>query len=729
MILDNHINSNVVVPIGEAVTTAMEVDMSNKAFIMDLFSQGIYSDAIGSLIRETVSNSLDANKESGSDLPVLVSFKKDENYQYWFKSMDSGIGISPDRMNNIVSKYFGSTKRHTNEFLGGFGLGFKSPLAYCNSFFIITINEGTLYKYMMYKAGEGTAIDLMHTEQTDLPSGTTIEIPVESTDYGEFVNKMQEQLCYMENVYMDVPGEIDNDFFIEKSEFWKYSSLNTDDYLHLSLDNVYYQLDFDKLGLPTIKIPIALCFKVGEGLIPTPNRESIRYTEQAKTLIKNRLELVTKELIAKYKEQSTESDDFLYFNRALYHKKYNLNTGNTKIDIIGLIKYAKENIPPVLIKGINHIKYGDFTYAPKFIHEYLFSGFYINSVIRKGNRYSKDKAGIYRLSNYLNYTGYDNEKPDYTLLFLDENIPSLKMKYLQETYQYAFIIGKENTHRKLFTGDNSYVKILELDQVPRRLWRTHIQEFQLLQKYFMNTMVRVSEIEVPESFILANKKERVVTKVKQEYINPKWAYELGDIRSGNAFSFKHTGAQAIDSFGEDDVVIYGTEARLQLTRELATLMKGSSYEFCIMVDRDIKKIENNKSFINILDFLRSDDRNMKHTLNVFFCYQYIKSDWFYKLKYLTELIYMINKTLSEYITTIDNIGYHYTWGEVSFEEISAFMKLNKSWIDPTIYQKTKYIDCMSNSLKIFNKMDRESLTRGKEFVVEYYRLKFPTLIQ
>jgi tetratricopeptide (TPR) repeat protein len=48
---------------------------------MDLFSEGIYSDAIGSLIRETVSNSLDANRESGSDNPVVVSLQQDNNLE------------------------------------------------------------------------------------------------------------------------------------------------------------------------------------------------------------------------------------------------------------------------------------------------------------------------------------------------------------------------------------------------------------------------------------------------------------------------------------------------------------------------------------------------------------------------------------------------------------------------------------------------------------------------
>ena len=35
--------------------------------------------------------------------------------------------------------WFSSTKRNTDEFIGGWGLGSKSPLAYQDYFFIITI--------------------------------------------------------------------------------------------------------------------------------------------------------------------------------------------------------------------------------------------------------------------------------------------------------------------------------------------------------------------------------------------------------------------------------------------------------------------------------------------------------------------------------------------------------------------------------------------------------------
>ena len=59
---------------GEIVeeSIGMSLDLDSAQILMQMLSKNLYSDAIGSTIRETVSNSLDSHRRAGIDDPVLV---------------------------------------------------------------------------------------------------------------------------------------------------------------------------------------------------------------------------------------------------------------------------------------------------------------------------------------------------------------------------------------------------------------------------------------------------------------------------------------------------------------------------------------------------------------------------------------------------------------------------------------------------------------------------------
>lgn len=98
------------------------IDESSLPFVFELVSKQLYSNPIGSIVREITSNCFDSHIEAKVDQPVIISktYNIEEGYSIEFK--DVGVGISPPRMNNIFMNYFSSTKRETNELIGGFGL-------------------------------------------------------------------------------------------------------------------------------------------------------------------------------------------------------------------------------------------------------------------------------------------------------------------------------------------------------------------------------------------------------------------------------------------------------------------------------------------------------------------------------------------------------------------------------------------------------------------------------
>jgi HSP90 family molecular chaperone len=100
----------------------MSLDLDSAQFLMQMLSKTLYSDSIGSTVRELASNALDSQRRSGNVLPIVVSFKQNSQANYEFSVEDHGIGLDDDDVANIISMYGKSTKRMELNELGMFGL-------------------------------------------------------------------------------------------------------------------------------------------------------------------------------------------------------------------------------------------------------------------------------------------------------------------------------------------------------------------------------------------------------------------------------------------------------------------------------------------------------------------------------------------------------------------------------------------------------------------------------
>jgi len=315
----------------------MRLSADASSMVFQMFTKNVYSNAIGTVVREITSNCFDSHVEAGVNSPVIIKKSIDDNDTMYISFIDFGVGMSPDRIYDIYGVYFESTKRATNTQIGGFGIGGKTPFAYKrvsghneydNSFYVITTYNKTKYVYLMLEGMESPEIALLHSEPTTDRNGTEVRIPILPKDLRSFKKEIVNQLYYFENIIFEgfeinedgISDEFDeiinNDYKIIRGKSFLFRGDKCDTNIHVCLGRVAYPIDYKNLGLSAVdfNLPIALRFDVGE-LNVTLSRESLDYsTETAVNLIKTRIEEAISEikelLIQQYSTISNLEDYF-----------------------------------------------------------------------------------------------------------------------------------------------------------------------------------------------------------------------------------------------------------------------------------------------------------------------------------------------------------------------------------------------------------------------------------
>lgn len=342
--------------------------------------QNPYKNSIGSIVREITSNCFDSHAEAGVTDAVRIKISRDES-GYFISFIDVGVGLSEDRIDTIYRQYLKSTKEDSNEFIGAFGLGSKSPLSYQDIFYINTIFDSVEYNYFMRKGEDMPVISLMEQKNTTERNGTEIKIYIKNEqDLKKFVKECSEQLMFFDNIVYDLDNVIsylDNvdsymhisllrdlkllkdDFVLVNAKTFVFNSNDSlgDKYLCLSIGNVRYPIDWANLGIDPIYTPVALKFHIGE-LQVIQTREDIRYTDANIKVIKNRIEEFKEELIEIYNKKATGKVSLENLvnnyssNKSIHLSFSNFDTDSTVFynKVISLKDIVSTNklLPPVL---------------------------------------------------------------------------------------------------------------------------------------------------------------------------------------------------------------------------------------------------------------------------------------------------------------------------------------------------------------------------------------------
>jgi hypothetical protein len=716
----------------ESTTTSKKMKLSDNAtsMVFQIFSKNIYSNPIGSIVREITSNCFDSHVEAGVKTPVLIKKSVDkETGVIYISFIDYGTGISPERMENIYGTYFESSKRADNTQIGGFGIGGKTPLAYKrktghgeaeydNSYEIITIYNGIKYTYLVYEGAETPEYSDPETTPTTEHNGTEIRVTVLERDLSSFAKEMVRQLYYFENIIFEGFDDEDycygntlmNEYQIVRGKTFLYRGDEYSNQMHACLGRVAYPLDYNVLGLNSsdYNLSIAVRLEVGE-IGVTASRETIDYSENTIKVLKRKLEEAKKEitelLVKQYSNIVTLEDYFMVKNNfgiLNFANGMSINVGN-------LIKQKDIDF--------SNFRY-QFMKMPN--DKQLFRFFF--EVKSYGKKPSRSRYS----SKYEFEGGYDEMKRNGNLLYIEGEFlrKVVKQAWLKSEHELYHIISKRNLCEAFIRSEIAELFNVHMDTLVDTNGKpiAYIQSLIDMQEEYFD-IVRAfakdyDKIEVPEDFI-ANRKRKngLSVDIRNTTIPVKFMGHYSKQR-----------VKLDDLFNYNMPIFYGTqedETKLQKIYDLycALFDKHSpsyydeySHKFCSGYNSYSSRNSGTVKKNSIM-FIVLATNNIKY---MEYCKKAYKPEEFY-----TKLLYRKEAKVLTYFQTYDLVN---AWNNVdSLYQSDDFKSINANWgkkieevnsFVKKLPQDTDNIGYLKDELKNFFNLDKIVMTAEQKRIAK-----------
>ena len=179
---------------GATSVDSFTIKASAKAF--QILSSNLYSNPLGSMIRELSTNAYDAHiMVDKADEPFLLTLPN--SLEPTFKIRDFGPGLSNSEILTVYTTFFESTKTDSNDVVGCLGLGSKSPFGVSDSFTITSFYNGkrTIYSAFLNDAMIPSIATFAEFD-TNEENGIEIEVAIKEEDFYTFSREVNKQLKY-----------------------------------------------------------------------------------------------------------------------------------------------------------------------------------------------------------------------------------------------------------------------------------------------------------------------------------------------------------------------------------------------------------------------------------------------------------------------------------------------------------------------------------------------------
>lgn len=608
MILEEKVKDVVIV--GQHNAKKAAISANKMAKLQYLLTKGLYKDPVTAVIAEWTNNGIDSVVQAGKDPvenPVLVKIEENDKEQYVFRVEDKGTGLDDRDFEDICMNYLESTKEGDNDTIGHFGIGMKSFLSLERSATFDCVKNGIRRKWLVYEGEEFVNYDLLLQEPTDAENGVTAELTIKDwTERNLFITKAQSKLAYYDTAIIIVEGKaVENSIF--RNELFQWSTFGGSD-LHLTLKDVYYPIDWEALRIRAIPIPVAIKLQLGDGITPTPSRESYITNEKTKNLILKKIEEIANWFFTRYNETVATFNSFYSAFPYIGMSTYNVVLNEKKFDIGSLLFYSKVKPVEVKVDGIQ-------LESPLFykVNKACMLDDY-DMVAYKNHRgivKSKNRMGISK-----EYHVFDKAGMGKTVLVADHLRGNVK-EYLKSVYPPSTLFVMRNSHVRdisLVRGSStkSYEMLYNLTNKPKYKWKDYIKEWELVTSHVTNIFVDETKVTSSKGYIdwLEKKREdQKANRLKRTYsglgkksgdVTLHYSYE----RYGRIFFKKDVFPINKLHLNTFLTVLITEDSQIPLAKAIRLSTPDTErIRFALAGKLERKKIPDHYQFINFIDFM------------------------------------------------------------------------------------------------------------------------------
>lgn len=275
----------------------------------EVLSNTLYSDSILAVCRELITNAVDAIKNGG-----VVDVHAPTYDEPYFSVTDTGVGMTEDEIYDNYTSYFSSTKSDSNDEIGAFGLGSKSPFAYVDSFIVKSAKNGIENTFYAYKSSGAPALTKLDTQKVNY-SGTQVSFDV-NKQFETFNDRIIRVLAFLNGNIVHNLGSREDERLNKVKTLFSADFISSEDYSANSIytpilggshafvmGGVRYPIDSVEIS-ESIKrthpewtylianilsmMHFNMHVEIGDISI-TPSRESVKFDQKTKALLDSRV--------------------------------------------------------------------------------------------------------------------------------------------------------------------------------------------------------------------------------------------------------------------------------------------------------------------------------------------------------------------------------------------------------------------------------------------------------
>lgn len=390
----------------------------NTGAIFSILTESVYSMPRIAGIREIISNALDANTRTNSQVPIRITHPSALNPVFCVR--DFGPGLTSDDIKDLYTSLGSSSKKEVENEIGFFGIGALSPLAYVEQFTVKSYKDGRLTLYSIFGGEDGVPqVAVINSERTDQHDGLEVSYSIKREEITLFCEDIKYSLSFIKPELFECGLKIE--YFKDTLSKVDSLSIKIDDKIFI-ITNTYKNNGYNNKLLKNMIVMGGVAYDIDYNLVERSNILSNRYV-----IVEAPLGSVSVQ--ASREKLKMNAKTVAYAKSVLRHIEANIEAEVQKqIDASDNYRDALTIYSRMDIIKLKPMKWRGHNLSMEYLKEQLKKNFTL--------KFKNKKAFVTYDSDGFNYRAYLTNCPDHQ--FIIDDVPAGGLTRIADNVPHAY---------------------------------------------------------------------------------------------------------------------------------------------------------------------------------------------------------------------------------------------------------------------------------------------------